>query len=138
MKLKPGVIFVAIALFPAAEIFSLFQLAHYIGGWAFLYVAGGVLTGMALIAGERVAMLPRLLNSVQAGASPLSALFKSGRYILAGMLFILPGVVSDVIALGLLLWPKRRSLTNIKAANDDIIEGEFTEEQPPPIDRLPR
>lgn len=137
MKFKPWIIFVAIALFPAAEIFSLFQLAHYLGAWTFLYIAVAVLAGMALIAGERVAMLPRLLSSIQTGTSPLSALFKSGRYILAGMLLILPGLVSDVVALGLLLWPRRRSMTNIKAANDDIIEGEFTKEQPPP-DRLPR
>lgn len=137
MKFKTWIIVVAIALFPAAEIFSLFQLAHDLGAWTFLYIALAVLAGIALIAGERVAMLPRLLGSIQAGTSPLSALFKSGRYILAGMLLILPGVVSDIAALGLLLWPRKRSITNIKAANDDIIEGEFTKEQPPP-DRLPR
>ena len=78
----------------------------------------------------------------------------SARNLVAGVLLMIPGVITDVIAVILLLIPMQKSKVNVqtttnnqyqqpieqpyqtnknfthkqaKAANDDVIEGEFTE-----------
>lgn len=127
----------AIILFPILEIIGLLRLIDYIGAWTLIYLLMTIIAGGVLIAGERVAALPRLVASLHGGASPLYALFQSGLYILAGMLLIIPGVFSDALALALLLWPKGR-ISNTQAANDDVIEGEFTREATTPQERLPK
>lgn len=137
MKFRVWMIPLAMILFPILEIIGLLRLIDYIGAWTIVYLLMTLFAGGALIAGERVAALPRLLASLHGGASPLYALFQSGRYILAGMLLIIPGVFSDVLALALLLWPKRR-IVHTRAANDDIIEGKFTREATSPQERLPK
>lgn len=137
MKFRVWMIPLAMILFPILEIIGLLRLIDNIGAWTLVYLLMTIFAGGALIAGERVAALPRLLASLHRGASPLYALFQSGRYILAGMLLIIPGVFSDALALVLLLWPKGRIL-NTQAANDDVIEGEFTREATSPPERLPK
>ncbi|MEW6590376.1 MAG: FxsA family protein, partial [Pseudomonadota bacterium] len=57
---------------------------------------------------------------------PLAALFASGRVLLAGGLLVFPGFLSDALALGLLLMPG--TWRRPRAANDDILEGEFRRE----------
>jgi UPF0716 protein FxsA len=64
----------------------------------------------------------------------------SARNMIAGVLLVIPGVITDVIAAILLLIPfgkpnadanasqqYQRSSNYTRAANDDVIEGEFTE-----------
>ena len=67
----------------------------------------------------------RLAETVQNGQSPFAALWESGRTILAGVLFIFPGVISDAIALVLLVWPSSTTPVNRRRQEDDnVIEGE--------------
>lgn len=56
------------------------------------------------------------------------------RTVMAGLLLIFPGVVSDFLALILLLLPYPKA-TMPPAANDDVIDGEWT--QVNEHDRLP-
>jgi UPF0716 protein FxsA len=83
------------------------------------------LIGWVLIKEESLAVFGRLAVSMQSGQSPYSAIWDSGRTILAGFLLILPGVWSDIIALVLLLLPNKSGRINPHRRHDDgIIEGE--------------
>lgn len=124
--------------FPALEIYTLVQIYHYIGWWIIALLAGGVLAGWLLIVGERLAFFARMSMTLQSGGSPLRALIDSGRTMIAGALFIFPGVISDVLALLVLFLPLRliggRSRQQTDSASD-VIEGEYRREHD---DRLGR
>jgi UPF0716 protein FxsA len=83
---------------------------------------------MALIKEARFAMVARLASGLAQGTFSIVALTDSARTVLAGLLFIFPGVVSDLIAITLLLWPGPRvvadSASRRKSAGN-LIEGEF-------------
>lgn len=134
MRLLIGLILLA---FPIAEIWLLFVLGTQYGGWLLLYVVVIALLGLQLIREEKLLFTGRMMQSLSAGGNPLKAVFGSARNIIAGVLLIIPGVITDVIAVILLFIPiKNKSITpppfnssrNHQAANDDVIEGEFRRE----------
>jgi UPF0716 protein FxsA len=108
--------------FPVLEAIGIFWVADAIGSWVLLWLLLAAIAGVMLIRVERVAWGARLLFSVQSGAHPLTALFASGRMLLAGGLLVFPGFISDAIALGLLLIPGtwgRHRPDPLRPANDD-------------------
>jgi UPF0716 protein FxsA len=117
--------------FPVLEAIGIFWVASEIGAWVLLWLLLAAVAGILLVRFERVAWGARMLFSVQSGAHPLSALFASGRILLAGGLLVFPGFISDALALGLLLTPgtwTRRKPDPLRPANDDVLEGEFRRE----------
>lgn len=136
----PWLIFFALLAFPVAEALSIVWLAGKIGWWTLAWLAAAFFGGLALIRFERIALAPRMLFSMQRGESPFRALFTSTRLFMAGALLMFPGLITDVMALLLLLFPgtwKRPPMTR-PAANDEIIEGEFTREPESPSGNFPR
>jgi UPF0716 protein FxsA len=126
--------------FPVLEAYILFKLAGLYGWWVLVWLLASAVLGVALIRLERVVWGARMIFQLRAGGSPFSALFASGRMFLAGGLLIFPGVISDVMALILLLVPgtwRRPKGSILKAANDDVIEGEFRRESDPLIPERP-
>jgi UPF0716 protein FxsA len=118
-----GWIVLLLLSFPVLEAIGIFWAADIIGGWVLLWLLLAAVAGVMLIRVERVAWGARLLFSVQSGAHPLSALFASGRILLAGGLLVFPGFISDAIALVLLLIPGtwgRRKADPLRPANDDM------------------
>jgi UPF0716 protein FxsA len=126
-----GWIVLVLLSFPVLEAIGIFWMSSVIGGWVLLWLLLSAVAGIGLISAERVAWGPRLLFSIQSGAHPLSALFASGRILLAGGLLVFPGFISDAVALVLLLTPgtwRQRRRNPLRAANDDMphtIDGEF-------------
>ncbi|MFN3716999.1 MAG: FxsA family protein [Thiobacillus sp.] len=126
-----GWIVLLLLSFPVLEAISIFWMANAIGAWVLLWLLADVVLGVMLIRFERVAWGARLLFSIQSGQQPFSALFASGRILLAGGLFVFPGFISDALALILLLIPgtwTRRRANPVRAANDDAIQGEYRRE----------
>lgn len=114
-----------ILVFPALEIYTLFALGPSIGWWLLLWLIASTVAGIWLIKLERMAVFGRLIASLQSGKSPVSALLASGRVLAAGLLLLFPGVISDVMALIILLlpggtWPRRAP-----PPRSDVIEGEW-------------
>jgi UPF0716 protein FxsA len=85
-------------------------------------------------------MAPKMMQSL-AGGNPVKALLGTARNMVAGVLLLIPGVISDVIAVVLLLIPIEQNKPPVQeevsgkayrkpryqqSANDDVIEGEFT------------
>lgn len=133
------ILFVLIA-FPVAEALSIMWLVGHIGWWVLAWLAAAFFGGIALIRFERIAFAPRMLFSMQRGESPFRALFASTRLFVAGGLLMFPGLITDAMALALLLYPGtwKRPPAVRSAANDDIIDGEFRREAESPPDRFPR
>lgn len=148
--------------FPIAEIWLMIELAHRYGWWLLLYLVVVGWLGLQLIREEKLLISVRMMQALAAGGNPMKAMLGSARNFFAGVLLIIPGVMTDIIAVVLLLIPvekiksplennmqnsaqengkenvsydaneqtnykfSHKSSSN-KAANDDIIEGEFTE-----------
>jgi len=125
--------------FPIAEIWLLIELADAYGWLLLAYLVGIGYLGLQLIRQEKVNFNQRVLQNMTAGMNPLSVMFGSARNMIAGMLLILPGVMTDMIAAVLLMIPiKSQTPTDVPhqnpfqdkpSANDDVIEGEFRREE---------
>jgi len=120
--------------FPFLEIFLLVELAHRYGWWLMLYLVVVGFLGLQLIRGEKLLLSAKVMQSMGTGGNPIKTLLGSARNMIAGVLLIIPGVISDIIAVILLLIPISKPNLNTatntqyqtQAANDDVIEGEYT------------
>lgn len=120
-------LFLAILLgFPLLELWVAVLAAQKIGWWLLAWLAGAAFIGVTLIREEQFAIFGRLMSAVQQGQDPFRAIFTSGRLMLAGLLLIFPGVISDGLALLLLIWPRGKVKATQKS---DVIEGEFRREE---------
>ena len=149
-------LFIAILLaFPIAEIYLLFQLADRYGWWLLLYLVVITYLGLQLIKGEKQMMSAKMMQSIQSGGNPFKTAMGTARNLFAGVLLVIPGVITDVIAAGLLLIPIKQPNVDTNTgsyqtdgsgyegsyrnsgtqpANDDIIEGEYEEVKEPVSD----
>lgn len=140
----PWLMFFAVIAFPVAEAMTIFWVAGHIGWWTLAWLAATFFGGVALIRFERLAFAPRMLFSMHQGESPFRALFTSTRLFMAGGLLMFPGLITDIMALVLLLLPGSWKRPDMEypgmgrpAANDEIIEGEFRREPESPLDKFP-
>jgi UPF0716 protein FxsA len=91
--------------FPLAEGTLLYKLFQSHGAWVVAWVALAALTGVIILKESRFALGSKLSQSFSQGFYSLAALIGSGKTVLAGMLLIFPGFISDVLAFVLLLMP---------------------------------
>ena len=146
MRFIIGLILLA---FPIAELVLLVALAQHYGWWLLVYLVVISYLGLQLIRGEKQLLSAKMMQSLsaenlRAGGNPLKTMLGSARNMVAGVLLLIPGVISDVIAAILLLIPIQQvkvsasagSQTHYEthynskqqqAANDDVIEGEYVE-----------
>ena len=127
--------------FPVLEGAVLYELAvgptgH--GGWVLAWLVFAAIAGVVLIKQARFSLVTRLAAALSQGQFSLAAIIDSFRTVLAGLLLIFPGVISDVMALFLLLLPLRepayqrapRATPNgTRIRSDGVIEGEFRRER---------
>jgi UPF0716 protein FxsA len=129
--MRLGWIVLLVLSFPVLEAVGIVWMADRIGWWTAAWLVADIVVGAAIIALERQAWGMRLVAALHSGASPLGALFSSGRIVVAGGLLAFPGFVSDLVAVVLLALPPSRSARRPPvppAANDGILEGEFRRE----------
>lgn len=114
--------------FPLLEAVVLVRLSQTLGWWVLAWVVLSACAGMALIKEARFTLLARLAAGLAEGEFSITALSHSARTVLAGLLLIFPGVVSDLIAITLLLLPGPRVAKQSgvrRSGSGAIIEGEF-------------
>ncbi len=149
MRYLIGLILLA---FPFAELFLLISLADTYGWWLLLYLVVVGFLGLQLIRGEKLLLTAKMMQSLTAGGNPVKTMLGSARNMVAGVLLIIPGVLTDIMAVILLLMPIRNAASkasfnaatsnqqpfeqpqfqqnsNARAANDEVIEGEYTHVQ---------
>ena len=132
--------------FPLLEGSLLFKLAsgeHGSGVWVLAWLVFAAIAGVVLIKQARFSLVSRLALALSQGQFSISAFVDSFRTVIAGLLLIFPGFISDVMALAILLIPIRepafarggvsrpqarptptRPFT-AGSGNQSVIEGEF-------------
>lgn len=123
--MRPLLIMLILLGFPALEIYVLVQLAGTVGWWLLPWLLASAMVGGWLVREAGVMVPLQLVTSLQSGHSLSLSLLISFRTVLAGLLLIFPGIISDFLALILLLLPHPK-VTMPPAANDDVIDGEWT------------
>ncbi len=128
---------IAVAI-PALEIVGIYQIAQKIGwGWTLIWLISAIWVGATLIRAQHSDLPARVKLALERGEAPFGEIWASGRRLMAGVLLILPGAGSDVLALLLLLWPTARAPSgsppsppppNTPPGEGDVIEGEFRRE----------
>lgn len=111
--------------FPLMEATLLYQVGQGHGMWVAAWLVLAAIMGVVLIKEARFALMAQLAAALAQGRFSLSPFIDSGRTVLAGLLLIFPGIISDVIALVLLLIPVRRSEMDAVYSGGGAIEGEF-------------
>ena len=122
------VLFAILLGFPLLEAIVLVRLSETMGWWVLAWVVLAAVAGMALIKEARFALVARLAAGLAQGRFSIVALTDSARTVVAGILLIFPGVVSDLIALTLLLLPGPRVVMESSARRERrgaFIEGDF-------------
>jgi UPF0716 protein FxsA len=92
----------ALIAFPVLDLLSLVPLAHRIGWFLLPWLSMSAATGIVLVREARFSMLKRATLARHDPGASLGALLDSRRMVLAGLLFIFPGIISDLAALLLL------------------------------------
>ena len=112
--------------FPLLEAVVLVRLIQVIGWWIVAWLVLAACAGVALIKEARFALVARLAAGLAQGQFSIAALTDSARTVIAGLFLIFPGVISDVIALTLLLLPGPRAPVEVVPRRAGaLIEGEF-------------
>jgi UPF0716 protein FxsA len=138
----------AVIALPLLEIVSIIVVADAIGVVAtLLLLVVCFLGGLGLIRERGLGALGRVRDAVSRGEPPVRELFETAAIVLAGFLLMVPGFLSDLIALPLLVPAIRRWLLarfgarfgRPPRAAPGVIEGEWHEvgEEKPRLDRPP-
>ncbi|WP_439100710.1 FxsA family protein [Congregibacter sp.] len=126
-------------LLPWLELFTLIQLGGRIGAFqAMLYVLATFLLGLTILRVQGMEIVNKLRAAQSSGAAMLPQRLLADELAmgLAGLLLIVPGLITDVIAALVLFGPLRRKLFSalggskepgpaFQARPGDPIEGEF-------------
>ena len=94
-----------VLIFPLVDLVVTARFARWSGVPMWMWLAGSALAGLWVLASERVQFRSRTLAAFRGDQSMMRGLLDSGRRVLAGMLLIVPGVLTDILALLLLLLP---------------------------------
>ena len=91
--------------FPLLDIYATVRFARWTGVPVYAWLGVAAIAGLYLLRNERTAFRANTIAAMHGEQPLLRVLFDSGRKVLAGILFLLPGILSDVIALMLLALP---------------------------------
>jgi UPF0716 protein FxsA len=117
-------IFIVLALlFPIIEIAVLIKVGQSIGLWPTLaLVVGAAVLGVVLLRLEGVNAITRLGTSLRQGRIPGSDVADVFMLGIAGVLLLLPGFVTDIAALALLLPPVRHGIYRWLASRVRVVD----------------
>ena len=100
--------FVVLAIllgFPALDLWVTLRFSSWSGVPVWLWLGISVVSGLLLLRSERSAFRARTVAALHGEQPLLRGIIDSGRKVLAGLLLLMPGIASDLIALALLLLP---------------------------------
>ena len=111
-------------LLPVAELLTLVRLADAIGGWqTFLLVLASGLLGALIARAEGLRVLAQARQAFSTGTMPSQNVLNDVLVFVAAALLIVPGVITDVIALVLLIpWSRRLVAASVIARVGRAVE----------------
>ena len=111
---------------PLLELFVAFEVSQVIGvTYTVLLILLSVPVGMWAARSQGRAVWRRLADGIATGRPPARAVLDGALVLIGGVLFILPGFVSDVFGALLLLPPSRAGLRRLLARN---FQGRFVKQ----------
>ena len=122
------VVLAIVMAFPVLDLYVTVRFARWTGVPVWAWIGVAMVGGFLLLRNERTAFRARTVAALHGEQSLLRGLVDSGRKVLAAMLLILPGVVSDLVALLLLALPinvGRRIEAAARGHRFDAIEGDW-------------
>jgi UPF0716 protein FxsA len=125
---------------PFFEIWGLLKLGGLYGWWFILYILIMAILGWQLIQDEKTLVFARVMTMMTQGGDLFSVVLGSAKNLLAGVLFLFPGVITDLFGFILLMVPIQNSMSkgpsplsenrkNNTENTDDVIEGEYRREE---------
>ena len=90
---------------PAADLYVTARVARWSGIPLWAWLGCSFVAGLVLLRNERIAFRERTVAALHGEQSLMRGVLDSGRRVLAGLLLMLPGLVSDLMALTLLALP---------------------------------
>jgi UPF0716 protein FxsA len=106
LRLAVGLAFIVI---PVLELVLLIKIGQGIGVWATVaLVLGTALTGAFIVSRQSLAVVRRTLEALSEGRPPVEPVLDGLFLLVAGALLVTPGLITDAIALVLLVPPLRR------------------------------
>jgi UPF0716 protein FxsA len=140
------VVILLLLAFPLVEIGILIRVGQALGFWRLaLIVLGTALIGTAVIRRIGISVLQKTMSRIESGRGGLEPMFEGLLLALAGVLLILPGLISDALGLLLLIPPVRHfimrsglpKLFTTSIFRTEVFEGRFEARRRPP-DPAPR
>ncbi|RYZ92243.1 MAG: FxsA family protein, partial [Moraxellaceae bacterium] len=100
--MRLGLLWFFVPLF--VEIWSIIKMSEHIGGWAtFILLVAGLFFGLQLMRAQGINAMIKANQAAQSAQSPLGPIAEGIVKAFAGVLLIIPGFFSDLIALLILL-----------------------------------
>jgi len=99
------VLLAIVLVFPLFDLYVTARFARWSGIPLWVWLTASLIGGLWLMKNERLAFRSNVVAALHGEQSLLRELVDSGRKVLAGILLIVPGVLTDVMALLLLLLP---------------------------------
>ena len=104
---------VLLLLLPAVEIFVFIKVGQAIGAWKVVaLVFLSAIVGAALLRYQSIGVIRRLDRDLKQGRTPDASLFDGFLIVVGGVLLIVPGFVTDIIGLLLMIPFVRRLVRN--------------------------
>lgn len=105
-----GLILIGLA-FPLLELAVLIKVGQTIGfWWTVLLLAATAVGGGLIVQAQGLSASERAMASMREGRAPLEPVADSFMLMIAGALLLIPGLITDVFAIALLVPPVRRWL----------------------------
>jgi len=99
------IVMLIVLAFPVLDVLATVRFARWTGIPTLAWFIASAAAGMLLLRHERIGFRARTLAGLRGDEPLMRGLLDSGRKVLAAVLLILPGIVSDLLALVLLLLP---------------------------------
>ena len=94
-----------VVLFPLIDLFVTARFARWSGVPMWIWLTGSGIAGLWVLTNERMQFRARTVAAFRGDQSLMRGLLDSGRRVLAGILLLVPGILTDAVALVLLLLP---------------------------------
>ena len=92
-------------IFPLLDLVVTARFARWSGVPMWMWLTVSAIAGLYVLTHERAQFRTRTLAAFRGDQSLMRGLLDSGRRVLAGMLLVVPGILTDVVALVLLALP---------------------------------
>ena len=120
-------VIVALLLLPVLEIAVMIQVGSWLGGWEMLALLLMVtFLGVWIVKQQGIGAWSRIRGDLAAGQVPGVAIIDGALLLTAGVLFLIPGFVTDVVAVLLLVPPIRAACRGVLSRRFRVVAALHT------------